>query len=184
MNDASNVPEKFDWAAVDDGIVKEIVRQAEAFMSAQLQSSIAGDQRAFSLTGTMATVSTGLIGGGLTLLTSGAASNTVLGWAATIAGIVLVTGAANAAYATRPINFHFVGNHPDSWFTPEDLSRPLRVSLGEHCEALQRCIDRNEAALAAKARALRTGLWCCVLAPCAGAIAAITVTVARAAGAA
>ncbi|MEO5375989.1 MAG: hypothetical protein H7840_17325 [Alphaproteobacteria bacterium] len=155
-------PQAPDWKGVMLETAREILRQGELYLSAQLTTALAADQRAVRLAGLFSAATSGLLAGGLALLT--ADSPVVeLGTAALVMGVTMLVGLWFAVKATRPVDFYVVGNHPRQWWTEDDLHGPLSIALGQQGEHCQKAIDHNAEVLAGNGRSLRValtlGLW-------------------------
>src|SRR5690349_14437029 len=94
--------------------VKEIIREAEAYMSAQLTAGIAIDQKATTLAGSLATIVVAVIGIAIVALSADKPSY-ILAWASVSCSIVFFVSLILAVTTARPINFEYVGNTPSAW---------------------------------------------------------------------
>ncbi|KPF82725.1 hypothetical protein IP70_19895 [alpha proteobacterium AAP38] len=161
------------WTGVRDETAREILRQGEAYLAAQLQCAIAADQRAMTMATMYAAFATGLIGGGATLLLGNLSSP--IGWGASAAGTVFLAGCGLLTYAARPIDFHYAGAHPAAWFTEEDLRGDLVVAICESARLYQRRIERNDGIMDRNGKFTRWGSWCAFTAPLVGALTFLAV---------
>ena len=129
-------------ADLDETILKEVVREAERRIDAQLATANAADQRASGWVALLVTVASAVIGGSAALITSG--KHYVLA----IIGVLVAGGFARAILLAidvlRPKEWHFPGNLPENWI-PEQWQ--CFVS-GAHCDLkqamLEQCATLNE----------------------------------------
>src|SRR6266540_2414634 len=101
-------------AKADETMIREIVREAESFLEAQLKSGLAADARAMTLAGFMAGIVSILVAGtGLMV----AAKIPI--WPHVIATTVLVVAFCVALFSTvhaaRPTEWYYAGNNPRFW---------------------------------------------------------------------
>lgn len=158
---------KLDPDRIKGDTIREIIREAESYLSAQLITGVASDQRAATLSGILATLATGMLGGGLAVITAEKA-NYPLGIAGIFAGVVMLIGLAFAIYTARPVPFHYVGNCPENWNTDEDLYGSLDHALWQQARHYQELIDENDATLKANARYLRRAGYFTLASPICG----------------
>lgn len=98
-------------------MLAEIVREAESFIAAQLQSGIAADQSAVTFAGVLAAGTAALLAGQLALFDQGAsAAIWVLGLVIVAFGVAII----HAFLACRPVDFNYPGNNPKFW--KEDIA--------------------------------------------------------------
>jgi len=98
----------------DDQTIREIVRQGEMFLAAQLQSGLASDLRAMTMAAILAAILSFLVGGTASLL----ASKIDLGLhILTIIELIVLIAAALwcAILAARPTKFDYAGSNPRFW---------------------------------------------------------------------
>lgn len=154
--------------------VREIIREAESYLSAQLTTGVASDQRAATLSGILATLATGMLGGGLAVITADKA-NYPLGVAGISSGVVMLVGLAFSIYTARPVPFHYVGNCPKNWSSEEDLCGDLDAALWQQAQHYQEQIDENDATLKANARYLRRAGYFTLASPAFGLFTGLSV---------
>lgn len=112
----------------DPEVLKEIVREAESFLAAQLTAGLASDQRAINTAVCLAAILAAIVGGTATLISVG----TSLGWH--LLGIVwlavcLIFALIHAVRAARPTTFSYSGNNPANWVPDIREKRSLQESL-------------------------------------------------------
>lgn len=106
--------------------LEQILARAEMYLSAQLQSGIAADQRALVFAGFLATGVIALLGAAGALLINQTSS---AGYIAVGTAIGLLVALALSIYASRPVDFEFPGNNPCAWEGDIDSNMPLTKSL-------------------------------------------------------
>lgn len=119
-----------DFSSADEATLKEIIREAESYLGAQLTAGIAANARAMSLTGFLATV---------TLVLAGATTNVLLmatprlALGAVCGGVSLGLLAATwlAIQAAQPTRFWYVGNSPRGWVSDLKAGKSFQTSLAE-----------------------------------------------------
>ena len=138
-----------------------VLRQGELYLQAQLQSAIAADQRATTMAAFFGTLGSAVVAASIAYWDTTSDLPTLI---AGLAGAAfMVSGAGVCLWAARPVNFYFVGNHPQSWF--DVLGRPLpEVLLGE-AENYQDHIVSNTNLLEYNGTCLKWGAATAVVAP-------------------
>lgn len=134
-------------AKADEAILKEIIRNAESFLSAQLTSSLAANQRAMTFTGLLA---------GAALLIMGAAGSALtktpidfyLSAIGFSVGAGLLAAMVLAIKAAKPTRFWYVGNTPAGWVQDVEAGKTLQQSLAEQCSHYASMISDNDECMA------------------------------------
>lgn len=136
-------------------VLNEILREAEARLGAQLSAAIAADQRAMTFLGFLLTLVAFLVGASIAAATANTPAPSIAILAAFGAAGFMVAGLF-AYGATRPIDFEFVGNDPESWLTDVKEKTSLHDALAEQSAHYDGMLKANRAAMAASSKALRT----------------------------
>jgi hypothetical protein len=120
-------------ASADKDTLVEVVRQAESFLTAQLQSGIAADQRAITFASVIAAVIAILLGGYVTAAYSdhGAGS---LGWIVLPAGFGLLASACIAAFTSRPTDWCYAGSNPRHWRDDVVAKKAHNIAVAEQAQ--------------------------------------------------
>lgn len=155
------------YAAADDSKLAEIIRLAEARLSAQLTLGVAADQRAMTLASFLATLDAAVIA----LL---AIADTHRRWAL----IALVAGfgisAAIAAFSAQPVAWDVPGNQPQNWLQDIVEGDSLHNGKAAMAEFYGDMITANDRALASNGNLLRAAFVGTILTlVVAGAVAAL-----------
>jgi hypothetical protein len=130
-------------AKADEPTLKEIVREAESFLEAQLKAGLAADARAMTLAGFVAAIlSISVAGTGLMV----AARIPI--WPHAIATIVLAIflclALASTVYAARPTHWSYTGNNPKFWISDIEKGRSLNQALVGQASLYARGITKNK----------------------------------------
>ena len=141
-------------------LLNEIKLEAEARLDAQLSTAIASDQRAMTFLGFLLTLVAFLIGASLAAITAATPSPTIANIAA--AGAIGLGLSGVLAYlASRPIDFRFVGNDPESWTGDIDNNISLHDALAEQTAYYDKMLKANRRAMKIGAELLR---WASIVA--------------------
>jgi hypothetical protein len=129
-------------AKADPEMLKEILREAESYLGAQLTSALAANQRAMTFT-TVISAAAAVIGGAAGSLLLSGTGRGALGMvcAAVACGFLFAVWMAMGAAA--PSAFGFVGNIPSQWVDDIEGSVPLQVSLAQQCAHYDDNITKN-----------------------------------------
>lgn len=155
------------WSGVTEPMARQILAQGEAYLQAQLQSAIASDSRATSMSGLFVTLALAAVGAGLGYWQQIASVSPLL--SGLTAGGLLTAAAALSAWAGRPIDFFYPGNEPRHWFG--NRTGDLVQMLGGEAENYDKHIAINDRALGDSQIALRRAYKLGIAAPIAGAVA-------------
>lgn len=153
-----NIITKSDFEGATADTQREIRRQAELYLAAQLQSGIAADQRAMSFVSLMAAAAVVTAGGGGSLIIADK-PQVALGWIciAIAASFVIAMGAA--ASSAMAVDFWYGGSTPQDW--PEDIrcQKPEQEMLAEELVNLEVRTSDNVRTLRRNARWMNIGIW-------------------------
>jgi hypothetical protein len=133
----------FDWSAVDDEALPEILEQSKAFLSDMLTVSLAAEERATTLAGVYGALCVGLLAADATLLI-------LPKFDAAAAWCILATALGNlvacliCVYMSRPYNFFLGGYEPIKLVSGATDKVWMLCYI---CEDMQRRIDQNKKAL-------------------------------------
>lgn len=147
-------------AAADIDTLREIIREAESYMSAQLTVTLASNQRAVALTNILAAVSVVLIGTGTSLMVPGG-RDWQLGAIAILVAGGLLFAMRYASWAFSPSPFHYVGNTPSQWVDDIVEGKAFRESLAEQAGHYDQSISDNLETLGQQGRYVRRALATC-----------------------
>ena len=144
-------------------VLAEIVREGEMQVQAQLQTSLAADSRALTISGSCLTAATALLGVAAALSKSATPDLPLIVVSGTL-GIVLIVSAGLAMYSARPVSFDFPGNDPAKWAPAYWHVKPgprpsLRRARLDQAKTLQEIIEGNRRAIAKNALFLGVALW-------------------------
>lgn len=160
MTSTTPLPTWQDYQNADIAILKEIVRQGESRLQAQLQAALAADARAGLLSSLQAASSAALFVAAAQTEISGLAET-----AAYISAACLLIGASLAAWALRPIDFGFVGNRPSNWIDSIRDRERLKIGLAGTAVHLDKYLAQNDRYMAGNARLTRASLIALIAGP-------------------
>lgn len=155
-----------DWENKNLDLIKEMLRQGELRVAAQVQLATSADQRATVLAGIYVAAATGIIGALATqpnILT-----NKPLFVGAVVAAILFLAGSIFSIWATIPVGFWAPGNDPEQWYADIDKSVSVARALGEQSEHYNDMISDNRNIIKRNATRFRMGAICGIAAPIAG----------------
>lgn len=142
----------------DDATLDLIKRDADAFLAAQLTVALAGNQRAMTFFGFLATASAVIGGASVTVLAS-QSDATPFAWV----GLIIVAGFLASMFmanrAAMPDAFSYVGNTPDNWLDDIIEGKVLARSKAELLADTARCIARNGDVLDKCAKYVARAVW-------------------------
>lgn len=130
----------------DDDILKEVVREAELMMAAQLSVATASDQRALTWAGFVLTIAIASIGGSASLAIDG--KQLPLAAISGAGAILMAISGYYAVRAVRPRKYSMPGNLPQNWL-PEHWesgrTRDFRQARIEQARTINGQIVKNAA---------------------------------------
>lgn len=156
-----------------EGVVGEVVRQAELLLTSQLQAAVGADQRASALAGVLSSTAVAAFGGSAALLTiQGSGAAHVGGYGLGIAAICLASSAFMAVLAARPVTWYVPGNWPRSWKADAASGKSLTQCMAEVAAYYDPMIEKNLRTMERAAKWFNRALWCAVTAAPLGGAAA------------
>jgi len=161
-----------DWTKNSEEAAREVVRETEAFLGAQLTLAVAADQRSSSMASIFTAAGAGLIVGLIALAsTNDARDPSALGiyLGGGFASLLFLVAAIRCVYAALPVGFQVPGNVAESWKADIENGRSLRCALGEQAENYDGKIAANDKVLKHNAALFKSGAIIAVWAPVAGA---------------
>lgn len=168
-SDQSATKTQPDWLNTDLNLVKELIRQAEEYLKAQLQSGIAADQRAMRFVASMIAVMAASSAAWIAWVSRGKdpASWTELLHVGVLSfEAMLLLSVSLAIRAAQPSRFHYPGNDPAVWWhDPASLDGAnLCRTLCEIAENYHQMIDENDSRLRRSERWLKRAFYIAVVA--------------------
>lgn len=133
-------------AGADLDTLKEIVRNAESFLGAQLTSGLASNQRAMTLTSVLA-AATVVLGGSAASLLIGTAPKLPLGGASALTALGLLAAMALAISAAKPTKWYMAGNTPTGWARDVETRKTLERSMAEQAAWYAEMIADNNVSM-------------------------------------
>lgn len=145
------------FIGADEQMLKEIRRQAELQLAAQLQAGLGADARALSFVSLMAAATVVVAGGAVALLTS-TPPNAHLGWtcASMVGGFIAAMGFAIGS--ARPVDFDYAGSWPRNWINDIGNGVNLNAATAEQMIDFDERLGRNAARLRCNAKLMFVAL--------------------------
>jgi hypothetical protein len=156
-------------AKADEKTLREILRQAESYLSAQLTAGIAADQRAIAFSGVVAAAAAIIAGGGIALLQSD--HSILLAWLGLSVSGGLLTAMFFAMRTAMPAGFWYVGNNPSEWVQDIQGGKTWEMSCAEQAAHYAEMIAENNAMMSRNGTRMRVAVWTCWATLVAGAVA-------------
>ena len=147
-----------DLAKGDIELLKEIGRQAEVYLDAQLQAGIAADQRAMSFVSLLAAATVVVAGAGVALLIQ-EKPNPKLGWTCLSTTVGFTLAMLLAILSARPCGFWYGGSRPADWQRDLRFAHDQRESYGEHLMNYEERIGKNAKTLEKNSRLMNAAVW-------------------------
>lgn len=144
------------YQAGDIDMLREILREAESYLAAQLQCGLAADARATGFVTIVAAASAIVATAGFTLIYS--KTGPALGYPALLAAFGLLVSMALASYSARPVGFSYCGNTPSAWLGDLEKGVPLKNALAEQAAHYDEHIASNNDVLRRNAKFMTAAL--------------------------
>lgn len=151
--------DQINWNDVAEDMARHIAQQGEMFLQAQLQISLASDQRAVTAASVFATFATAVLGVTLAYWDT----DIPLMLAGLTASAAMGTGAMLGFWSARPITVYVPGNHPEQWWSCRDAG--MAEALGMESENYQNRIEHNARCLESNGKIFFRGMVVAVSAP-------------------
>lgn len=135
----------------DKALLKEILREAESRLQAQLSSALAADMRAITFLGFLAAVTVATFGAGMAAIDKSFPLSVI----AIFTGSGFGISCFYAFEAARPVDFHFVGNDPSSWRRDIEASIEINDAIAEQVAYYDDMLKENRRAMAESAAQLQ-----------------------------
>ncbi|GGC15341.1 hypothetical protein GCM10011494_37730 [Novosphingobium endophyticum] len=147
---------------LDDDVLREVVREGEKLLDAQLMTANAADQRAMAWAALLVTGAIAVIGGSAALLVSG--KHLALAVVGIVVAAIMGVAISKATNVVRPADWHFPGNRPGNWL-PEHwqchglgIQCDMHQAMLEQAASLEEQICDNAAASAESGKELRSSM--------------------------
>ena len=151
------------WKDANPDVVREVLREAELTLNAQVVFGTSADQRASALGGIYTAAATAILAW---IVATDVSTQVAAGGGVT--AVIFLAAAAICIATALPTTFYVPGNAPEAWYDDVDAKTPLIGLLGEQAELDQKSISHNEASLARRGRGYKYGAILGVVAPVLG----------------
>jgi hypothetical protein len=125
----------------DREMLDEVIREAESYLAAQLQSGIAADSRAVSFVSLMAGSTAVSAAAGFAILQQ--TPPDPLGYPALVVAGAFLISMAFASWSARPSTFWYVGNTPSAWLADIRNGLSVEQALAEQAAHYDEQISDN-----------------------------------------
>lgn len=150
----------------DIDVLKEIVREGEAKLAAQLQVATAADQRALTILGFQVTALIAVAGGIFALVLNNKPDKSIIAVASILAlGLLISIFYSHAS--VFPKSFCFPGNSPKNWFVEDwhtsfrdEQAADLKSAMAEQCYCLYTGIRDNDKIMELNASSIKISTSC------------------------
>jgi hypothetical protein len=152
------------WEKTSPEVTNFVFEQATKYLSTQLTTGIAADQRATSAAATFSGFAGAILAAAIGYYS--AKPDVAILLSGLVTGFAFVIAAGCSFYSARPVDFNYPGNDPTNWYN--SLSDPIFESMGIEAENYSAAIADNEAILDNNAKWLMAAFWAAAIAPIAG----------------
>lgn len=142
------------YRPADEKLLDEIIRQAEARLSAQLTCALASDQRSMSFASVLTTLAVGLFAGGVSL----ARDQTPMAIVAIMVSLTIAAASALIIWGARPILFCLLGNIPTNFIEDINQKKQLNDIKSEIAHHYNDMIDQNEKLMSKNSKLFRIAI--------------------------
>ena len=107
-----------DWSKAKDGIVTEVLKDSETFLTGTVTIATSADQRAAVVAGTFATAGAAIVAGVIGFAAAASPDNAyapAVYAGGLIAALLFIVGAILCISAAMPVDFHLPGTKPSGW---------------------------------------------------------------------
>lgn len=153
----STSPDPAPYIKAATALLKQIVADGEARLSAQLTAGLAADQRALILAGFLVPTITALVGASVALFLQ-AQPQYFLAWLSIMGAGGLFVSLSLVAYTARPVDWSFPGIMPGAWVRDIADEKPEHESWAELAADADRRARENAAVLARNGKFVRAAL--------------------------
>lgn len=132
---------------LDNDVLREVVREAERMLDAQLTTANAADQRAMAWAALITSGAVAILGGSAALLVTG--KSLAVAGVGVIVAMIMGFAILKASDVVRPKDWHFPGNMPSNWAPDqwqcygEGISCDLHQAMLEQASLLDEQIREN-----------------------------------------
>jgi hypothetical protein len=133
--------------SAESDTLKEILRQAELHLDAQLTAAIAADQRAYTFAGLSSAAAVILVGGSYGVIIE-KEPDTFIAYTAFFVAVALFVASWVAVMSARSVDFEFTGSRPGKWGPDIEERKSFESSLAEQCENYDTQINANRKTMA------------------------------------
>ena len=145
-------------SGADVETLREMMREAEAYLNAQLTAAIGADQRAYTFAGFGSAAAVVLVGAAYGIASARSPDIPMAILATVVAGF-LIAGAMLAIHSARSVDFEYSGNQPGHWVEDVEERKSLQRSLAEQCEHYDLMIGKNTKTISDNSRVFQRSTY-------------------------
>ncbi len=153
-------------------LIREVVREGEAYLAAQVTLATSADQRASVMASVFTAAGAAIVAGLIAFVADSdrvAGANAIM-WGGGVAAILFLFSAGLCVWATLPVGFDLPGSQPDSWREELEHGTDLDVALREQAQNYQDKITDNRRVLKTNANKFKWGAIAGITAPIGGSL--------------
>ena len=143
------------YESAEENLLGEMIRQAEARLSAQLTCALASDQRSMSFASVLATLAVGLFAGGVSL----AHDQKAMAVVTITVSLIVALASALIVWGARPIPFCLLGNMPQSFIQDIKNNKPINEIKSEIIIHYNEMIEENEKNMSKNSKLFKIGIF-------------------------
>lgn len=145
-------------AKANEKTLREILREAESFLSNQFKAAIAADQRALAFAGALSAGTVILFGASVAVFTApdGIRSLGIIG---IVTALSLLRAIFLAVRSAMPGTFYYTGNIPSKWIEDIAKQKTFRKSLAEQAAHYDEEINKNSKILECNGKQMQRAIW-------------------------
>lgn len=169
-----------DWSTAKDGIVDEILRTSETYLTGTVTIAASADQRAAVVAGTFATAGAAIVAGVIGFSAAATSPNVYqvpVYVGGLLAAALFLVGSFFCIKAAMPIGFNLPGTQPNGWEGDVSAGRTLQDCKHDLIKIREESIQENLKTIRKNAKLFAAGAYCGIAAPFTGVIAWVAVLI-------
>jgi hypothetical protein len=162
-----------DWSKAKEGVVTEILKDSETYLTGTVTIATSADQRAAVVAGTFATAGAAIVAGVIGFAAAASPDNAyapAVYAGGLIAAILFIAGAVFCIRAAMPVGFHLPGTRPSGWESDVTGGRTLQECQHDLIDIRENAIKSNIETIERNAKSYKIGAPLGISAPVVGAV--------------
>jgi hypothetical protein len=163
-----------DWATAKEGIVDEVLRTSETYLTGTVTIAASADQRAAVVAGTFATAGAAIVAGVIGFSAAASADNhygTAVYAGGLLSASMFIIGALFCIRAAMPVGFNLPGTQPSKWEGDINCGHTMQQCQHDLIRNNEISIKENLTIISKNAKRYTIGAYCGIAAPFVGAAA-------------